>query len=242
MPSSTLPLKTVIEPSAAMTSHESSWFAGGGSGDGRIGGAATSVARAEREADDQESACAVRKSRRESVIASHRRLRCWSTRCSCRRAFDRAHDPHVRSAAAEVAVQRRANLRARRLLVARDERRGRHDHPVDAVAALRGLLVDERLLDRMRLVGRAESFDRRDGSAGGGGERRRARANRVAVDVHHARAALSEPAAELGAGEAEVVAQDVEQRRVGRGGDVVRRAVDDQAGRDARRHKACPVL
>ena len=56
----------------------------------------------------------------------------------------------------------------------------------------------------------------------------------LAVDQHRAGAALAEAAAELGAVERQVVAQHVEQRRVGVGVDLVRCAVDvegDHAGR-----------
>ena len=45
------------------------------------------------------------------------------------------------------------------------------------------------------------------------GARRDARAHRRAVDDHRARAALAQPAAEPRALQAEIVAQDVEQRR-----------------------------
>ena len=48
-----------------------------------------------------------------------------------------------------------------------------------------------------------------------------ARSHRAAVDQHEARAALAAAAAEARAGEAEVVAQDVEERRVRRGLDAV---------------------
>ena len=47
------------------------------------------------------------------------------------------------------------------------------------------------------------------------GERRDARRHRLAVGEHRARAALFEPAAELGGAQSEVVAQHVEERRVG---------------------------
>ena len=76
------------------------------------------------------------------------------------------------------------------------------------------------------LLGRAESLERHDRSLPATrGERRRRTSARRAINVHGARAALSEPAAELGAVERQVVAQDVEQRRVRRGGNVVVGAV-----------------
>src|ERR1035437_10809563 len=90
---------------------------------------------------------------------------------------------------------------------------GLHDHAVDAIAALRGLLVDERLLHRMALLGRAEAFQRhhlllRTHSR----QRRGARLHGGAVYVDHAGAALAESAAEARAVQAEIVAQHIEQR------------------------------
>src|SRR5262249_60222616 len=80
------------------------------------------------------------------------------------------------------------------------------------------LLRGERLLERMRLVERAQSFD-------GGNLARRHRAERgdagthgLAVDQHGAGAALRQLAAEFRAIELEIVAKHVEQRRVRLGG------------------------
>src|SRR5207247_991307 len=67
------------------------------------------------------------------------------------RALDGGDDPLVRPAAAEVVAERLADLAVGGAgLPGAEKGRRLHDHPVDAVAALRGLLVDERLLDRMR--------------------------------------------------------------------------------------------
>ena len=60
-------------------------------------------------------------------------------------------------------------------------------------------------------------------------DRRDAGAHRLAVDQHRAGAALRQPAAELGAVELEIVAQHVEQRRVGLGRNRAAHAVDFQA-------------
>ena len=72
----------------------------------------------------------------------------------------------------------------------------RHDHPVRAVAALRGLVLDERLLQRVRLLDRAEPLERGDRLVRSRVDRRDARANRLAADVDGAGPALREPAAE----------------------------------------------
>jgi hypothetical protein len=64
----------------------------------------------------------------------------------------RADDPSVRPAAAQVAVQSLPHLLlSRGGTVAEQAHRGHH-HAGGAVTALGGLLVDERLLDRMEPV------------------------------------------------------------------------------------------
>src|SRR5881397_213926 len=69
------------------------------------------------------------------------------------------HDAIVRGAAAQVAVQRPPDLACRRGRIALEQRLCRHHHAVAAVAALTGLLLDERALQRVQLVERAEAFD-----------------------------------------------------------------------------------
>src|ERR1700683_3096271 len=92
-------------------------------------------------------------------------------------ALDGAQDRHVRAAPAFQSFERRLDLRFGRLLLVAEKRRRRHDPTVDAVAALRNLLLDIGGLQGMRLVRRAEAgkrddlavADRRDrGEAGGG--------------------------------------------------------------------------
>ena len=66
-------------------------------------------------------------------------------------AHDGGDDPIVGSAAAEMTGQRLAHVGIGRLRLLIQQFLGLHDHAVDAIAALRGLLVDEGLLQRMRL-------------------------------------------------------------------------------------------
>src|SRR5262245_388673 len=148
----------------------------------------------------------------------------------------RANDAVMGAAAAEIACERRAHIRLVRLRIAVEQLLGRHDHAVGTVAALRGLLLDEGGLQRMRIRDRAEPFD-------GGDLARRYRADRgdagarcLAVDQHGAGAALRQSTAELGAVELEIVAQHVEQRRVGLGRDRAAHAVDFEIDR----HTASP--
>src|SRR6185312_6394446 len=111
-----------------------------------------------------------------------------------------------------------------------------------AIAALRRLLVDPRLLDRMELrtllPQLRKAFDRGDAPVPDGPDGRYARADLFLVDQHGARAALRESAAEHRAVQSELVAQDVEQRRIGRRFDDVTLTVD----RDRLRHGSLLVL
>src|SRR5512146_810861 len=238
VPNSTLPQNTVIEPSAETASHESSWVAGGATDATPVDVDAWSRRDPPNEKPTTRTPLLFRNSRRENalLIVASLFIAAGLRDAQLRGSLDGPHDPHVCATATEIPVERGANLLARRSLGPRDERGRRHDHSVDAVGALRGLLVDERLLHRMRLVDRAEALDRRDRAAGRGGKRSSARANRGAVDVHHARAALPKSAPELGSREPQVITQDVEERGVRRGGHVARRAVDDQSYGGARRH------
>lgn len=73
---------------------------------------------------------------------------------------DCTQDADIGAALAQVAGKRLPDLLFRRPLGRRQERRRLHDHAVDSLATLRGLLVDERLLQRMRLLRRPETFER----------------------------------------------------------------------------------
>src|SRR3954465_8946469 len=60
--------------------------------------------------------------------------------------LDRPEDADMGAAAAEIAVERRDDLLVARGLFLLQQRVRRHQDAVDAIAALGGLLVDERLL------------------------------------------------------------------------------------------------
>ena len=68
----------------------------------------------------------------------------------------------MRAAAAEIARQRFFDLAVGGLGSFIEQRFGRHDHAVDAVATLGGLLIDEGLLDPVHLLGGAQTFERGD--------------------------------------------------------------------------------
>ena len=86
--------------------------------------------------------------------------------------------------------------------------------PDKAIAALASLLVEKGLLQRMRALGAAQTFDGGDLFPSDAPNRFGATFLRYAVDQHHAAAALLEPTAEARAHEAKFVAQHVKQRRL----------------------------
>src|SRR5215510_4127612 len=133
-----------------------------------------------------------------------------------------------------MAGQALAHLRLGRLRIALEQVGRRNDHAVGAVAALRGLLVDEGLLQWMQLVEGAEPLQRGDLVLAELRDRHHAGAHGRAVDEHRAGPALRQAAAELGAVKLEIIAQHVEQRGVRLGVDRAGRPVDLQADGHAR--------
>ena len=97
-----------------------------------------------------------------------------------------------------------------------------------AVAALERVVLDERLLQRMQLVVVREPLDGRHLGAIVRDREREACVRPAPVDQHGAGAALAVIAALLRAREAQVLAQQVEQRRA---------RVDEQAALDAVDHE-----
>src|SRR4029077_3793342 len=83
-------------------------------------------------------------------------------------ALDGADDARMRAAAAQIVGEHLLDLRrAWPLAFVGVEKGGRlHDHAVDAVAALDGLLVDKGLLQRMRVLRAAEALERDHSVAG----------------------------------------------------------------------------
>src|SRR5258708_40309540 len=79
-----------------------------------------------------------------------------------RRLEDRADNPIMSPAAAQIAGKSEPDLGLARLLVAVEQRFGQHDHAGDAVAALRRLLRHESGLQRVRLPDGTEAFERGD--------------------------------------------------------------------------------
>src|SRR5690349_17532968 len=72
-----------------------------------------------------------------------------------------AHNPVVRAAPAQVAVQRGTDLVLAGIVVDGQQPGGADHHAGDAVSALRSLPVDDRLRGRVRPPGYAQSLNRR---------------------------------------------------------------------------------
>src|SRR5437773_2909901 len=127
-------------------------------------------------------------------------------------AFDGGLDAIVRHAAAERSRHRLADfcISGSRVAVEQDLRG--QDLAVLTEAALRYLLVDPRLLNRMQHTVLSQPFERGDLGALHAGDGSDARSNRFAFDDHGAGAALAESAAEPRPLQAEIVTEDVEQR------------------------------
>ena len=136
-----------------------------------------------------------------------------------RRLCGRAHrsqDPRVPAAPAQVAGERAADRGVVRIGVLREQGDRRHDHARRAVAALQRAGVDEGLLHRVQATVGSQSLHRGDRGAVGRPEVHGAGPHRRPVEQHGAGAALALAARVLRAGELQVVAQQVQQRRAGR--------------------------
>ena len=136
-----------------------------------------------------------------------------------------AHDPVLRAAPAQVAVQRGAYLVLAGIVVGGQQRGGTDHHAGDAVTALRGLPVDDRLRDGVRPAGCAQSLHRRYFQVRNRPHRRVAGVGGAAVDEHEASAAQAKTATEAGARQPEMVPQHIQQRGVLLGADLLAPAV-----------------
>src|SRR5262249_61932040 len=87
--------------------------------------------------------------------------------------FDGAQNAVMRTAAANIVVERAGDFRPRRRWIAVEQRLGRNENAAKTISALARLLVEKGLLQRMWLVRRSKTFDRRHVAArdacGGGG-------------------------------------------------------------------------
>src|SRR3954454_7766346 len=142
-------------------------------------------------------------------------------------ADQRILDRTIPGAAADIALQRDAEIGALRLV----QRGAGQDHAGGAEAALKALRIEESLLHRVRAAVSAETFDRGDGAPLGTEGRDQAAMHRLAVQQHGAGAAIAGVAALLHAEMAEL-AQERAQALAGAWLLRKRRAVDLEAHDD----------
>src|SRR5467141_852681 len=165
-PMSILPKKACTRPSGSTATQESSSV---GTSGGLPALTCASASVTGGAANETTSAPEVfRNSRRVRVVMM------FSSRQAGLRALDGAQDGHVRSAPALEPGEGVAQLRVGRFRVLLQIGRGGHHPAIDAVAALRHLLLDIRRLQRMRLLRRTEAFEGGDALAARGGDRQHA--------------------------------------------------------------------
>ena len=121
---------------------------------------------------------------------------------------------HVRSAAAKVMPQRLADVLLGRIRPVHDQCGDGDDHAVETIAALGGILIDERTLDGMQTMIVRQTLQGGDSASSDGRKRGNTGANRASVHQNGAGAAFAKPTAEFGAVQSKVVAQHVDQRGV----------------------------
>src|SRR5580658_3157711 len=109
-----------------------------------------------------------------------------------------------------------------------EERGSLHDETRRAETALEAMRIPHRLLQCAEPAVRGQPLDRRYLAAGGLDRQHQARAHRPPVEDDRARAADPVLAADVGAGEVEVIPQEVRQRLARLRRTRARRAVDPQ--------------
>src|SRR6266545_1026057 len=127
------------------------------------------------------------------------------------RPLDGLDDVHVARAAADVPLDGLADLRLARARIGVQQVLGHHQHPRRAVAALEGMIVAERLLERMQPSVVGEALDRLDRGAVRLDGQHHAALDRLAVVEDRAGATVAGVAADVRAGQLEVVAEEVDQ-------------------------------
>ena len=126
--------------------------------------------------------------------------------------LDGLDDADVRPAAAQVAFHALDDLLPGGLGIAIQEAVGAEDHARRAESALEGIVLDEGLLKRMQVAVLGQSFDGDDLSSIGVSHRIETRSHGPVVHQDRAGPALGLAAAELGARQTQVGAQDPQER------------------------------
>src|SRR5207245_3620475 len=127
--------------------------------------------------------------------------------------LDRLDDVLVAGAAAEVPLDPQPDLLLGWLRIAFQQLLGRHDHARRAVAALQAMLVPEGLLQRVQLAPHGQALDGRDLGAVGLHGKDGARLDAVAVHLDGTGPAAAGGARDVGAGQARLLANVVDEQR-----------------------------
>src|SRR4051794_26918469 len=144
---------------------------------------------------------------------------------------DRADDPLVAGAPAQVSGERLADLRVARPVLVPQQVVGGEQDAGGAEPALQAVVVPEGLLDRVQPVPGRQSLDRGQVGAVGLDGEQQAGADRLAVHQDGARPAHPVLAPHVRAGQAQVLAQEVGQRAPDRHGALLHGAVDGDPDR-----------
>src|SRR6266498_4249101 len=163
-------------------------------------------------------------------------------RDSLRRRLDRLDDVHVAGAPADVALNRLPNLLFTRLRMDAQERGRAYQHPRGAVAALEGVVIGERLLQRRELAVLGESLDGLDLCTVGLDRQQHAALHEEAVHEHGTGTTVAGVAADVASGQIEVVTDEMDEETSRVHLALVRLAVDLDRDRLARDdvHLAAP--
>jgi len=123
--------------------------------------------------------------------------------------LDGGKNARMSAAPADIALERLHDVGGIGMRILLQQSDAAHDETRGAVGALKSVVVDEGLLDGMKLAVLFEALDGKDGFAGSVSNGELAGTAGSAVDEDGARAALAFAAAVLGAGEAKLFAEDV---------------------------------
>jgi hypothetical protein len=151
----------------------------------------------------------------------------------------RLEDARIAGAAADVAREAFADLSVRRIRVSVEEFQRGHDHARSADAALGGSVSDEGLLDVVESGSFGDAFDGLNAGALDLQDRDETTVHEPSVEHDGTGAALPFPAAFLGSGEAQVLAENIEKAGHGPGFDFAGVVVDGEAD-ESLRHRDLP--
>jgi len=154
---------------------------------------------------------------------------------------DRFDDLVIPGATAEVPRQRLADVLVGRVRLAGEQVAGGEEDARDAVAALRRPEIREGFLQGVELPSAGQALYRLDVMAGYLDGQHQTGKHRLAIDQHGACSALTQLTAVLGASQAQLLAQDLEQCVMRRSRNHVLFAIDAKAYERTTSHVAVAV-